>query len=416
MKDEIPTDQTAEDQPKENEQTEITVTDTISKNSRKHFKYRSNECLNCGHPLDLSDRYCPYCSQLNSTKQLSLGDFFGEFFKSIVSFDSRLRYTLKDLLFKPGTITNNYVKGQRLKYANPFRFFLSVSIIYFIASTFVATFVTNDKNDINTQINKVLPFLTITANEANDKAIDSLIANNIKIEEGTLPSTNEQLNDSIIKNSTLIDDNTKPDTTRIFDLHQKYVKQQELDSLSWSDANGKKVLTYINFYEDTKIANAKFALDSLEHNNTRYNRWLYDKNQAFERVKADPYSFYSYMINKVPFFLFFFTPIFALFFWLFYYKRNVNYMEHIVFVFHIFSFVFLSMLILLIVDTIIGIQILYTLLFLIIAPFYFYKALRNFYRQSRLLTALKFVLLSFVFITGSLIISTFFFLLTAAAY
>ncbi|MAO07963.1 MAG: hypothetical protein CL596_04545 [Alteromonas sp.] len=99
---------------------------------RKATKYRGAKCLNCGHPLDLSDRYCSYCGQLNSTKQLSLGDFLGEFLSSIVNYDSRLRYTLKDLLFKPGTITKNYVEGQRLKYANPFRFFLSISIVYFL--------------------------------------------------------------------------------------------------------------------------------------------------------------------------------------------------------------------------------------------------------------------------------------------
>ena len=96
------------------------------------MRYRGIECLNCGHPLDLSDRYCPYCGQINTTKRLSLGDFFGEFILSVFTYDSRFRYTVKDLLFKPGTITRYYVEGKRFKYANPFRFFLSASILYFI--------------------------------------------------------------------------------------------------------------------------------------------------------------------------------------------------------------------------------------------------------------------------------------------
>ena len=90
--------------------------------SRKAVKFRGPSCLNCGHPLELTDKYCSNCSQLNTTKQLSIKDFLHEFFSSILTYDSRLRYTLKDLLFKPGTITKNYVEGQRLKYANPFRF------------------------------------------------------------------------------------------------------------------------------------------------------------------------------------------------------------------------------------------------------------------------------------------------------
>ncbi|MGK0175888.1 MAG: hypothetical protein ACI9AT_002275, partial [Ulvibacter sp.] len=89
----------------------------VKQSGRKAAKYRGAECLNCGHPLDLSDLYCAYCGQLNTTKQLSLKDFFGEFIGSVFTYDSRLRYTIKDLLFKPGRITYNYVKGQRLKYA-----------------------------------------------------------------------------------------------------------------------------------------------------------------------------------------------------------------------------------------------------------------------------------------------------------
>ena len=51
--------------------------------------------------VEISDRYCSYCGQLNSTKKLSLQDYFGEFIISIVNYDSRFRYTIKDLLFKP---------------------------------------------------------------------------------------------------------------------------------------------------------------------------------------------------------------------------------------------------------------------------------------------------------------------------
>src|SRR5690554_1400176 len=104
--------------------------------SRKSRRYRGTECLNCSHPLDRSDVYCPYCSQLNSNKQLSVRDFLAEFLGSVLVYDSRLRHTLRELLFHPGQITRNYVAGQRLKYANPFRFFLSVSIIYFLIKGF----------------------------------------------------------------------------------------------------------------------------------------------------------------------------------------------------------------------------------------------------------------------------------------
>jgi len=398
---------------KEEDQTnDITISEKVSEKSRKHFKYRSNECLNCGQPLDLSDRYCPYCSQLNSTKHLSLSDFFGEFLKSIISYDSRLRYTLKDLLFKPGTITKNYIRGQRLIYANPFRFFLSVSIIYFLATTFINSYITNDRDEFNTQLSSdgVL-FNLINNNTPENKKIDSLMALSLTSKEGVQPLSVTQINDTIKKYNNLKKQN-KTTTNNDF----TYITQKEIDTLSWGNASARKIETYIKFYENTKIINAKKALDSLNHTNTKFNRWLYDKNHAYERMKADPYGFYSYMINKIPFFLFFFTPFFALFFWLLYYNKKINYMEHMVFIFHIFSFIFLCMIIALIVDTIIGAEILLSILFLIIGPFYFYKALRNFYKQNRIFTVLKFLTLSFIFFLGSSLVATFFFLITAAVY
>ena len=114
-------------------------TRVVAKNSRKAIKFRGPECLNCKHPLDLSDVYCSYCGQLNTTKSLAIKDFFNEFLGSIITYDSKLRYTVRDLLFRPGVITRNYVNGQRLRYANPFRFFLSVSIIFFIFQGLIAT-------------------------------------------------------------------------------------------------------------------------------------------------------------------------------------------------------------------------------------------------------------------------------------
>ncbi|WP_232224052.1 DUF3667 domain-containing protein [Gillisia sp. CAL575] len=58
--------------------------------------------------------------------------FFLEFFAGIFSYDSRMRRTLSTLIFRPGKITKDYVNGMRTQYANPFRFFLSISIIFFI--------------------------------------------------------------------------------------------------------------------------------------------------------------------------------------------------------------------------------------------------------------------------------------------
>lgn len=375
---------------------------TIS-TGRKAAKYRAAKCLNCGTPLDLSDVYCSYCGQLNTTKQLSLKDFFGEFISSILTYDSRLRYTIKDLLFRPGTITRNYVRGQRLKYANPFRFFLSVSIVYFLVQGLISTLT-------NTSV--------VAVNGSNDRvALDSI-----------LKPTNQNivtLNDELLKNDIEVKDDMIVIANDTIPINQEtetesddyeYKSEATLDTLSWAEREIERFVLYRKFYKKSEIKNSSQALDSLKHSNTRFNRWIYDKNKAVDRAFDNPYGFLNYLMGKIPFFLFFFTPILAFFFWLIYSKKKHTYMEHMVFIFHIFSFVFLALLICLLPDTLLDDAIFSGIVFGLIGPFYFYKALRNFYQQGRLLTIIKFVFLNFVFIVGATFAALLFFTITAAVY
>jgi hypothetical protein len=135
-----------------------------------------------------------------------------------------------------------------------------------------------------------------------------------------------------------------------------------------------------------------------------------------DRVVNNPYGFADYLLAKIPFFLFFFTPFFAFFFWLIYSKKDYTYIEHMVFIFHIFSFIFLAALIFLIPDSIMDDAVFSGILFGLIGPFYFYKALRNFYKQGRLITILKFVFLNVVFFISATSAALLFFAISAAIY
>jgi len=372
----------------------------VKSRGRKAAVYRGVKCLNCKHPLDLSDVYCSYCGQLNTTKQLSLKDFLGEFIGSVITYDSRLRYTVKDLLFKPGTITRNYAQGQRLKYANPFRFFLSVSIIYFLIQGLISTFSENALFNIN---------------GSDDKAvIDSIIKTNSNAV--TLNNGDNQDNIKFLKDGIVVNNDTLAYTGEKGTQDYKYISEADLDTIQWSNRIVERFILYRDFYNVSEIKDPVKALDSLKHKNTKFNRWVYEKNSAMDRVKENPYGFFNYMMGKIPFFLFFFTPFFAFFFWLVYSKKKYSYIEHMIFIFHIFSFLFLAMLISLIPDTIIGDQVVIGILFTLIGPFYFYKALRNFYKQSRLITLLKFVFFNIVFSIGATITALLFFSITAAIY
>ncbi len=377
----------------------------VKDKGRKAAIYKGVKCLNCGQPLKLTDKFCSNCSQINSTKQLSLKDFFDEFFSSLFTYDSRLRHTLKDLLFKPGIITKNYVAGQRLKYANPFRFFLSVSIIYFLIqglstslgfdSDISGVKVNGDPINVTTNLDSIISNIPVTEEDAI--AIDSLkkVLDSIKTKKKINPDLEKKTKDSVVN----------------------YLSESQLDTIRWDNRIVERFLLYRKFYKNTDIKSSSKALDSLKHPKTYKNKWLYNKNDAIERVSKNPWGFANYLMAKVPFFLFFFAPIYALFFWIVYSSKKYSYMEHLIFIFHIFSFVFLASLIVYLPDLLLGDSgILIGLLLTFVGPFYFYKALRNFYNQARLMTILKFVILNFVFFIGSTISALLFFSVSAAMY
>ncbi len=262
---------------------------------RKSFQYRGTKCLNCNHPLDKSDVYCPSCSQLNSDKPLSAKDFFTEFLRSILVYDSRLRKTLKDLLFRPGVITRNYAQGQRLKYANPFRFFLSVSIIYFLATGLINFFTSNEEIVIKNS----------EAKNGFNAMMDSISANT---------SRTIRYADSISKEKS-----KEP---------LKYYSDKELDAMSFTESYSERFSLYNDFYEKYKIKKPAIALDSLHHRNTAVNRWVYSKNTSVEKISENPTEFAQFLIPKTPFFLFFFAPLFALFFWLIYSWKEYTYTHY----------------------------------------------------------------------------------------
>jgi len=350
------------------------------KSKRSLTKYRGLNCLNCDHPLDISDKYCTNCGQLNSTKKLSFNDLFVEFFAGIFSYDSRMRRTLSTLIFRPGKITKDYINGMRTHYANPFRFFLSVSIIFFIIwsfsiqSTSFGGFSNNQPAEERDQLS------------AKEKI-------ELKEELKIVPFGKDVNLDSIL--------DAKPKKIEK-DYRDNYLTQNQLDSLNLMEASFKQIGLYSKFYNQTSELDPEVAIDSLQHTNKFWNKYLYRKAVDTQIIKNNPKVFLDYLISKSPFIIFFYLPIFALIIWLFYYYKPINYMEHLVFTFHVQSTFFVFLLIALIIDLIFKSEV-FSGIALLIFLFYLYKALRNFYKEGRFVTIVKFLSLNFIFLTLAVI-------------
>jgi len=368
---------------------------------RKATIYRSATCLNCGHPLDLSDIYCSYCSQLNSTKKPTLKDFFDELFSNIISYDSRFRKTLSVLVFRPGKITKEYVEGKRMTYANPFRFYLSISFLFFIIWGAIYNFNDvnfNDSDDLKELNNDGFVISKDGVKIEGDAALDSVFSNE---------NSQSLALDSLIARSILKDS--------IKSYKDLYYSEEQLDTLNIFYGLDKRFTLYKRFHTDTKIRKPKEGLDSLNHNVTRYHKWIYKKAVDTNTIGDNLGEMIAFFFNQLPFVIFFFLPVFALFVKLLYIRRKFTYTDHLIFLFHTQTMFFVVYGVGIIIDEIFDINyatLILTFLFL----FYLYKALRTFYNQRRLKTIVKFFILNSIFFILAFIGAIFAFAISFATY
>lgn len=373
----------------------------ISK-GRYELKYRGTKCLNCGHVLDISDKYCPNCSQANSTKKLILKDFFDEFFSSLLNYDSKLLKTLYTLLARPGTITKDYIKGKRISYTNPFRFLLSLAFIYLLMFSYDNSF---------SELDRTAKGLGQKIQQGDSFSLDiksgSVFKNDAEITKQT-EKTLHQI-DSINRGGGNIPQRTAiMDSLGIFGDQGKIVDKDSLmladpgrylDSTSNKETGFERIFNKVDFF--TKIIK-KDSVFTFSHAKKRYqiqetkgNKMAFNVANSLLRVVARPGSFLNATIAKMPFVVFLFLPLFTIFIWLVYIRKKHTYTDHLIFSFHNQSLLFILLILSLIIDAMFNTA--SAGLFLLVFGFYLYKAMRRFYGQGRFKTIVKYIFLNTIF-------------------
>ncbi|WP_419212376.1 DUF3667 domain-containing protein [Maribacter sp. X9] len=350
---------------------------TIKTTGRYGLQYRGVKCLNCGHPLDLSDKYCPNCSQANSIKKLTIRDFFEEFFSNVFSYDSKLFQTLAALLLKPGKITKAYISGKRLSYTNPFRFLLSLAIIYFLMMEYNSEFDTWNKFgsenqatafNIKNELNKI-EFENESERKEALAALDSI-------------KFNEFIGNRLSERDSSILSNPK-----------KYF--QKIKGNGFFERYGSKLEFFKTVIKKDTAYNfetsvAKYGIPQISENKITYRL-----AHSLVEIEKRPGTFISTILAKLPFATFFFLPFFSMFIWLVYIRKKYTYTDHLIFSFHNQSLLFILLIVSYLVNAIFNIET--DGLFLLIFAFYLYKAMRNFYQQGRVKTIIKYVFLNTIF-------------------
>ncbi len=333
---------------------------------------KETDCLNCG--TTVLGRYCHVCGQENTEPKETFWHMVTHFFYDITHFDGSFFVTLKDLLFKPGFLSREYMLGRRKKYLHPVRMYVFTSAVFFLV--FFSMFHVSEKS--------------ISANP-NDRSKDI----------------------AIVRENALKDAKTKEDSANIikeFEVmgDEDDIADNDIDTGSYK--KGKNGGINFSFGSDVRNYSSVKEYDSVQSSLPKNKRdagitkAITRKSvELNEKYKGDQNKVAVEVINKFlhsfPYLLFVSLPLYALFLKLLYVRRRKEYYfaDHAVFLVHLYIFTFLFLLFYFGLDKLadkthwraIGIV---QVILILTGLFYTLKAMKNFYKQRWGKTILKFII------------------------
>jgi len=346
-------------------------------------------CLNCRHVVE--HRFCPNCGQENTDTRKTFLQLFVHFFEDLTHYENSFWKTIRNLIFKPASLTKEYLSGKRMSYLAPIRLYIFISFVTFF----------------------LIPILQDSSNE-EVVDVNQTAAKEIVLTPDTLKTTQDNVLNK--KKGTADMDKKGNIDKESSESLQKEVGQRK-DS---NDTDG-----YMNFgYRSVEHLDSIQKFGKADDKLSDWEYWINKKILLVKKGKTKQEINEKLMesfFRNIPKALFIYMPLFAIVLWLFESKKRWYYFDHSIFTLHYFSFLLLASLILELVNFFFEcfnqfrivniISYIVESAIIIYMLYYFFPAHHRFYEQSRFKTIIKGILIFFInmFILSFILIGLFFF-------
>ena len=369
--------------------------------SKKIYR-KDKTCLNCRHVVE--NKFCPNCGQENTDTRKTFHHLFIHFFEDLTHYENAFWRTIKNLLFKPASLTKEYLSGKRLSYLAPVRLYIFISFVTF----FVIALLPEDKEIIKktkTEQKTIGPsYAKITFDDKSDSIKE------IEIDEAQSLADDKDIQE-FLKSGIISEDNKtkfqkiledskrqKQNKSGIIDFG--YKSMAAVDSArKFGKKDGEK-MSDIEYWFAKKLT--KVNIENTEE-------------EILEKAKKSA-------IGNIPKVLIIYMPFFAIFLWIFHGKKRWYYFDHGIFTLHYFSFLLLINLIYILLTAIIALYVdnmFFKILEVIITVatigwmfYYFFPAHHRFYGETRLISFIKSYFLFFINMFFIIILLSAFFIYT----
>ena len=265
---------------------------------KKHYRVE-NDCLNCG--ATLQGKFCHVCGQENLQIKESFGHMMNHAISDYFHFDHQFFNTLKPLLFQPGKLTNEYMAGKRVSYLHPVKMYIFISFIFFVLFF-------SDTNQENKQQGSLI------TKEQPTKA-DSIIAKNPNFSDEQKNAIYNTYNYTITKR-----------------------KNGNGNDTLYHGLQGMTKITRDTTYAQYLLHQSKLPVQKRDGFLTKF---MIKKVLSFKKHNDGGNLLKETFFHDVPKMMFLLLPIFALILKITFRKNHKFYVEHLIYSFHLHSFIFL---------------------------------------------------------------------------
>ncbi|MEM8526090.1 MAG: DUF3667 domain-containing protein [Bacteroidota bacterium] len=322
----------------------------------------NKHCLNCQQALAADAKYCHNCGQKVTDGRVTMKELFREFLDSVFNIDTKFFRTIGNL-FIPGKLTVEYFRGKHKYFLQPIRLFLIMTILLVAAFSFLL----RDKQQANT----------------GDKLFEW--------------REQQHIHDMILSVDTIRE--------QIASEFEIPIARQAVDTFY------QRILTYdVNFRDTIQMPfsvfgeNMRFA--RVDYNQLSENelieQYYPERNFLANLIRRQELRFVNsnqnvvqFLLGKITWLVFIIIPIFALFLKLLYIRKDFYYVEHLIFLFHVHTLVFLWAVLIILLDSVLPEAVQATSIFLI--AIYIVFAMRRFYQQRWWKTIVKFFVTHFAY-------------------
>jgi hypothetical protein len=348
---------------------------------------KEKNCLNCN--AIVHSKFCSECGQLNSEPNISLKELLHDFLHDLTHFDGKFFATSKYLIFKPGFLSTEFMRGRRASYLHPVRLYVFTSAIFFyLFFNFFVSIPENEKVEAK----------PITATQLVEKLneVDTSKNNKFRLDKSFILRSKHDTIANLNKTGVL-----KKLTDSIAAIESSNAASSL--SLSFSDKeNGKddqfkSVESYVHFQDSIpKAQRDGYFKRFIQVRGIKIKQYFDEyKDKAFLKI-------FDQFIHSFTAIMFISLPLIAMILsMLFYRRKDHSYVGNGIFLLHLYVFTFFFTFLILLISNLTKsfnnsfFEILNFIIFLLII-FYGYKSMKNYFNLTSKKALFKYTIFLFL--------------------